>query len=314
MHSSPDCPRCGMSLEPYHTKFHDPFDTYWRCPYCHYSCNADLSRTNWHNILDNEVGWYAKQGIVYKENLDRYIHIGMDEKAGMILILKFHSEFLDITKTLYDNLSTLLNRPTNQAFRVKLDTVYGMTAYNFAKACTLIKQYKPAAQYIEAAMRYVPSDNECFDMVVSLSEEIQQKNQEILAASPTDATPALPATPKPESPTPAPPPAATPEPPSKGKSSASGCLVWLTVMSLVVLFCIYQGISTIQSSHSAAPAVSASSAEQDEPYYVGNRKTKVFHVSTCSFVPRISENHVVEFDDRDKAINRGYRPCQKCLP
>ena len=85
-------------------------------------------------------------------------------------------------------------------------------------------------------------------------------------------------------------------------------------MSLVVLFCIYQGISTIQSSHSAAPAVSASSAEQDEPYYVGNRKTKVFHVSTCGFVPRISENHVVEFDDRDEAVNRGYRPCQKCLP
>lgn len=48
--------------------------------------------------------------------------------------------------------------------------------------------------------------------------------------------------------------------------------------------------------------------------YVGNKKTKVFHVSTCGFVPRISENHVVEFDDRDEAVNRGYRPCQKCLP
>ncbi|WP_367187831.1 Ada metal-binding domain-containing protein [Mitsuokella multacida] len=30
--------------------------------------------------------------------------------------------------------------------------------------------------------------------------------------------------------------------------------------------------------------------------------------------PRIYENHVVEFDDRDEAISRGYRPCQKCLP
>lgn len=311
MHSSPDCPRCGMSLEPYHTKFHEPFDTYWRCPYCHYSCNADLSRTNWHNILDNEVGWYAKQGIAYKQSLDRYIHIGMDKKAGMILILKFHNEFLDITKTLYDNLSNLLNRPTNQAFRVKLDTVYGMTAYNFAKACTLIKQYKPAAQYIEAAMHYVPSDNECFDMVVSLSEEIQQKNQETLAARPADTTPALPATPKQDSP--APTPAPTPMP-AERKSSSPGCLVWVIVISITMLAGLYYCIGNVQSSGSGHPAASVSSTDKNELYYVGNRKTKVFHISTCGFVPRISDNHIVEFDDRDEAVSRGYRPCQKCLP
>ena len=311
MHSSPDCPRCGMSLEPYHTKFHEPFDTYWRCPYCHYSCNADLSRTNWHNILDNEVGWYAKQGIAYKESLDRYIHIGMDKKAGMILILKFHNEFLDITKTLYDNLSNLLNRPTNQAFRVKLDTVYGMTAYNFAKACTLIKQYKPAAQYIEAAMRYVPSDNECFDMVVSLSEEIQQKNQETLAARPADTTPALPATPNQDSP--APTPAPTPMP-AERKSSSPGCLVWVIVISITMLAGLYYCIGNVQSSGSGHPAASVNSTDKNELYYVGNRKTKVFHISTCGFAPRISDNHIVEFDDRDEAVSRGYRPCQKCLP
>ena len=187
MYSSPDCPRCGMSLEPFHTKFHEPFDTYWRCPYCHYSCNADLSRTDWHNIIANEVDWYAKQSVACKDKLNRYIHIGMDEADGMALILKFHNEFLNTTKDLHDNLSTLLSRSNKQTFRAKLDTVYGLTSYNFAKACTLLEQYKPAAQYIDEAMHYVPSDNVYFSTVLSLAEEIRQKNQVAITARPADA-------------------------------------------------------------------------------------------------------------------------------
>lgn len=75
-------------------------------------------------------------------------------------------------------------------------------------------------------------------------------------------------------------------------------MVWLIVMSLVVLFCIYLSC-TIQSSCPVNQAISTSSVEQSELYYVDNCRTKVFHISTCGFIP------VVEFDDRDEAISRG---------
>ena len=245
MYSSPDCPRCGMSLEPFHTKFHEPFDTYWRCPYCHYSCNADLSRTDWHNIIANEVDWYAKQSVACKDKLNRYIHIGMDEADGMALILKFHNEFLNTTKDLHDNLSTLLSRSNKQTFRAKLDTVYGLTSYNFAKACTLLEQYKPAAQYIDEAMHYVPSDNVYFSTVLSLAEEIRQKNQVAITARPADTTPALSAAPAPAATPPTP--ADKPGPPSKEESIFfPGCLVWLVFMPLVLLICIYHGIDMLR--------------------------------------------------------------------
>ncbi|WP_337543555.1 Ada metal-binding domain-containing protein [Mitsuokella jalaludinii] len=91
-------------------------------------------------------------------------------------------------------------------------------------------------------------------------------------------------------------------------------MVWVIVISITMLAGLYYCIGNVQSSGSGHPAASISSTDKNELYYVGNRKTKVFHISTCGFVPRISDNHIVEFDDRDEAVSRGYRPCQKCLP
>lgn len=46
--------------------------------------------------------------------------------------------------------------------------------------------------------------------------------------------------------------------------------------------------------------------------YIGNKKTKVFHTSTCGSLP--SGKNQVTADSRSYFIAIGYRPCQKCNP
>lgn len=51
-----------------------------------------------------------------------------------------------------------------------------------------------------------------------------------------------------------------------------------------------------------------------ESAFVGNKKSHVFHRSTCSFASSMSEKNRVEFSSRDEAIEKGYKPCGKCNP
>jgi len=46
--------------------------------------------------------------------------------------------------------------------------------------------------------------------------------------------------------------------------------------------------------------------------YIGNPKTKKFHLPTCSYLP--AENNRVYFDTRQEAIDAGYSPCGHCKP
>ena len=46
--------------------------------------------------------------------------------------------------------------------------------------------------------------------------------------------------------------------------------------------------------------------------YIGNKKSKVFHYTTCKTLP--AQKNQVIFDSRDAAVSKGYRPCQKCNP
>lgn len=185
----PKCPRCGTPLEPGTTRFHEPFDTYWRCPVCRYSCNVDLSPTNWHNILANELDLYAKESKSYKDNLANYIHMGMEPKLGLQRIQKFDSDFLDSTITLHKNIDAMLSRPANQSYRVKFNLVYGLTEYNFAQACVQLQQYKFAEPYIQAAMKYVPANSSYFPSVLELSEEIDRKIHPAIPDAPPEAPP-----------------------------------------------------------------------------------------------------------------------------
>ena len=48
--------------------------------------------------------------------------------------------------------------------------------------------------------------------------------------------------------------------------------------------------------------------------YVGNAKSKKFHVANCSFVDRMKPANRVDFQTRDEAISAGYVPCKRCNP
>lgn len=46
--------------------------------------------------------------------------------------------------------------------------------------------------------------------------------------------------------------------------------------------------------------------------YIGNRKTGIFHVSSCSYLP--DSEHQVAFDSYDEAASNGFKPCGHCSP
>lgn len=48
--------------------------------------------------------------------------------------------------------------------------------------------------------------------------------------------------------------------------------------------------------------------------YIGNSHSGIFHYSWCRYVGRMSENHKVYFDNREDAVDAGYRPCKVCTP
>ncbi len=51
-----------------------------------------------------------------------------------------------------------------------------------------------------------------------------------------------------------------------------------------------------------------------ESQYIGNKKSHVFHLSTCSAVKKMSEKNKVGLDSREEAIAQEYRPCGICNP
>lgn len=49
--------------------------------------------------------------------------------------------------------------------------------------------------------------------------------------------------------------------------------------------------------------------------YILNKNTGVFHYPDCSSVDRMNESNKIYFDgDRQEAIEKGYKPCQRCNP
>ena len=51
-----------------------------------------------------------------------------------------------------------------------------------------------------------------------------------------------------------------------------------------------------------------------ESTYIGNKKSHVFHRSTCSSASSMSEKNKVAFSSREEALDAGYKPCGKCNP
>ena len=48
--------------------------------------------------------------------------------------------------------------------------------------------------------------------------------------------------------------------------------------------------------------------------YVGNIKSKKFHLSTCSSVQDIQQSNRITFATRAAAVKQGYSPCRACRP
>jgi hypothetical protein len=48
--------------------------------------------------------------------------------------------------------------------------------------------------------------------------------------------------------------------------------------------------------------------------YIGNARSHIFHADDCYYVTRMNENNKVYFEDRQDAIDSGYRPCKVCHP
>lgn len=46
----------------------------------------------------------------------------------------------------------------------------------------------------------------------------------------------------------------------------------------------------------------------------GNKNSKVFHSADCGSVSKMKEENKVYFENRNKFINNGYKPCGTCKP
>ena len=53
---------------------------------------------------------------------------------------------------------------------------------------------------------------------------------------------------------------------------------------------------------------------ETEPYYVGNKRSHVFHRPSCPLSDRVPEKSRIIFRSRIDAIDVGYAPCSKCRP
>ena len=57
-----------------------------------------------------------------------------------------------------------------------------------------------------------------------------------------------------------------------------------------------------------------SSCGNDEPMFVGSKKSDKYHLPTCKWAKKIKPNHLLEFSTRSDAITSGYFPCKVCKP
>ena len=51
----------------------------------------------------------------------------------------------------------------------------------------------------------------------------------------------------------------------------------------------------------------------DDEKYVASKKSNIFHNIKCGFAKKISKQNIVEFINKEDALNKGYSPCNKCM-
>jgi micrococcal nuclease len=65
---------------------------------------------------------------------------------------------------------------------------------------------------------------------------------------------------------------------------------------------------------SARRGVWLEALKQDEPYYVGNHRSLIFHRPTCPQGEKTSQSNRVHFKSLTAAYLQGYSPCRTCKP
>ena len=87
------------------------------------------------------------------------------------------------------------------------------------------------------------------------------------------------------------------------------CNIWMAILlALALATGSAAGIAEAKTTSSAAKAKQAKTATK----YSGNRKTHVFHRSSCRYYA--CKNCTVVFASRTNALKAGYKPCKVCKP
>ncbi len=63
----------------------------------------------------------------------------------------------------------------------------------------------------------------------------------------------------------------------------------------------------------ATVAFAAGATAVAESFY-GSLKSDVYHKQSCSYVKKITKEHMVTFESKEDAQKKGYRPCKVCKP
>ncbi len=73
---------------------------------------------------------------------------------------------------------------------------------------------------------------------------------------------------------------------------------------------------TISKSGGANTSLSSetNSADSSQHRYIGNKNSRVFHLSNCKSINKMSDKNKVYFDNREQAAESGYSPCGDCKP
>ncbi len=71
-------------------------------------------------------------------------------------------------------------------------------------------------------------------------------------------------------------------------------------------------INSSPSSQTGDPVITPVKNIGDSGQYIGNKNSKKFHRSSCSYLPKPTNQ--ILFDTRNEAVEAGFEPCQMCKP
>lgn len=97
------------------------------------------------------------------------------------------------------------------------------------------------------------------------------------------------------------------------------CFVSALAVAAILIFPPRQAVpapTTDYSAPSSSSAQSYGSSPRPDGYvsshYIGNKNSKKFHRSSCSYLP--DKSNQIMFDSRSEAVDSGYSPCGRCNP